>query len=258
MPTSEKATIAGIALSVIVALGTIAVPSSFWDAHEGLRVAVLAGCAISAICCVIYILGLYISPSTKKLLAFILIIGGISAVGAGAILWGSAASQSPATAGKRSEEKPWKHELADLYAADFNKFGSLQREWNAKTPDGSAIIMKFKISPDFESGVDLVSIYIPVSNTVTIDNNIYGIIHDIAGHVREQYDSLKGSVGVGMSAPGMPYSEIKELKFSGRVFVYTMQPFTPIQIGDLMKHYQDKGISLQIRGHDYWYANKDR
>jgi hypothetical protein len=73
-----------------------------------------------------------------------------------------------------------------------------------------------------------------------------------------QYDDLKNSVGTGMSARGIPYAEGKDLKFSGRIFVYTMQPFTPIQIGDLMKWYQDAGMSLQIRGTDYWEANKDR
>jgi hypothetical protein len=84
------------------------------------------------------------------------------------------------------------------------------------------------------------------------------VIQSLRDQIQPQYDDLKKSVGTGMAGPGVPYSEGKDLRFSGRVFVYTMQPFTPIQIGDLMRWYQDAGLSLQIRGTDYWSANKDR
>jgi hypothetical protein len=37
-----------------------------------------------------------------------------------------------------------------------------------------------------------------------------------------------------------------------------MQSFTVIQVGELASLYQEAGMSLQIRGYDYWWANKDR
>jgi hypothetical protein len=162
-----------------------------------------------------------------------------------------------------SPQKPWKHELEDLYVSDFNLL-STQREWEAKaldTPDDPAqniIKIKFRIYQDFNSGTDFVSIYIPISHNIKIEARIYGIIVFSRDQIKPQYDDLKNSVGTGMSGPGVPYSEGKDLKFSGRVLIYTMQPFTPVQIGDLMKWYQDAGLSLQIRGYDYWWANKDR
>jgi hypothetical protein len=55
----------------------------------------------------------------------------------------------------------------------------------------------------------------------------------------------------GEQRPGGPYTESKEFVFAGSVYLYTDNPLTPIQIGDLMKWYQQKGLSLQIRGLDY-------
>ncbi len=56
----------------------------------------------------------------------------------------------------------------------------------------------------------------------------------------------------------MPYNDSKDMKFSGRVFIYTAHPYTVIQLGELMQWYQEAGMALEIRGLDYWDANKDR
>jgi hypothetical protein len=161
--------------------------------------------------------------------------------------------------------KPWKHELEDLYNSDFNHLLSTQQEWEirgSETPsdDPTPIIvkMRFRIYQDFNSGSDFVSIFIPVSHNIKTDDKIYELIQFVRDQIPTRYHDLKNSVGVGMAGPGLPYSEGKDLRFSGRVFIYTMQPFTPIQIGELMRWYQDAGLSLQIRGSDYWNANKDR
>jgi hypothetical protein len=74
---------------------------------------------------------------------------------------------------------------------------------------------------------------------------------------RSARDDLHKSVGIGIGG-GTNYSESKDLTFSGRVFVYTSQPFTVIQLGELARWYRDAGMFLEIRGHDYWWANKDR
>jgi hypothetical protein len=37
-----------------------------------------------------------------------------------------------------------------------------------------------------------------------------------------------------------------------------MQALTIIELGELTSWYQAAGMSLQIRGADYWTANKDR
>ena len=167
-----------------------------------------------------------------------------------------------AVAKPSSPQKPWKHELGDLYNLDFNLLSTqVDPEIVTKAPDDPAPIkirIIFRVYQDFNSGTDFVSIFIPVSHDIRTDKKIYDIIQFLRDQIKDNYDNLKKRIGTGMGGRGIPYSEGKDLKFSGRVFIYTIEPFTPIQIGDLMKWYQDTGLSLQIRGYDYWYANKDR
>ena len=73
-----------------------------------------------------------------------------------------------------------------------------------------------------------------------------------------QHDALRNSIRMGLRGPGLPYSESSAMQFSGRVFIYTMKSFTVIELGDLTNFYQSGGMSLQIRGIDYWMANNNR
>jgi hypothetical protein len=117
-----------------------------------------------------------------------------------------------------------------LYGSDFNVLLSTQREWEVKAsetaddPTPITIKMKFRIYQDFNSGSDFVSIFIPISHNIKTDEKIYGLITFLQDQIQIQYDDLKKSVGVGMGGPGIPYSEGKDLKFSGRVFIYPPYP----------------------------------
>jgi hypothetical protein len=110
------------------------------------------------------------------------------------------------------------------------------------------------------------SIFIPVSHNILIDDKIYILIDDkiydvikhLRGEIPRRRECLHNNIGVGASAPGLSYTEAKDMTFSGRVFIYTIQNFTIVQLGELATWYQGANMSLQIRGHDYWFANKDR
>jgi hypothetical protein len=67
----------------------------------------------------------------------------------------------------------------------------------------------------------------------------------------EDREQMHAAIVMGQSQPGVPYSESTELIFSGRVFVYTTNRLNPVQIGDLVKWYQQSGLYLEIRGTDY-------
>jgi hypothetical protein len=159
---------------------------------------------------------------------------------------------------------PWKHVLEELYACDFTDLMSLQRTLNITISDpgrglqNTTIDIRFRLYQDFRSNTDFASLFIPVSHNVLIDNQIFDLIKHLRDEVLRHRDDLRKNIGTGIQEGGIPYDDSKDMKFSGRVFIYTMQPFTIIQLGELTSWYQSVGMSLQVRGMGYWEANKDR
>ena len=192
-----------------------------------------------------------------------LIVGGLPAV------WRWSKERAPvaaATSAARPAQptKPWKHTLEELYGSDFPDLGSSERTPEVQISDPSrglqptTVKLRFRLYYDFRSNTDFLSIFIPVSHNVLIDDKIYDIIKSLRDEIPAMRDDLQKSIGFGLQGPGVPYTEAKDMKSSGRVFIYTMQVFTVIKLGELTSWYQDAGMSLQIRGSDYWAANKDR
>jgi hypothetical protein len=160
--------------------------------------------------------------------------------------------------------KPWKHSLEDLYATDTNGLGNLERNWEVgvSNPDKglqrTTLFLRFRLYLDFNSNIDYISIFIPETHNALIDEQIYGLIKWLRDQIPPFRKDLQNSVGVGTSRPGVPYAEAKDMKFSGRVFIYTMNNFTLVQLGELTSWYKAADMDLQIRGYDYWIAHKDR
>jgi hypothetical protein len=65
-------------------------------------------------------------------------------------------------------------------------------------------------------------------------------------------------VGTNMKIPGTPYSNSRDLVFSGRVYVYTMNAPDPIQLGHLVESYRNDGMFLEVRGSDYLFFQSRR
>jgi hypothetical protein len=86
MSVMDRTSIIGLVLSVVMALGTNAVPSSFWDAHEGLRALVLAICAVVAVGCALYLGYLHIDWKAHYTYQFGIMIIGLLIFG-GAFSW---------------------------------------------------------------------------------------------------------------------------------------------------------------------------
>jgi hypothetical protein len=159
---------------------------------------------------------------------------------------------------------PWKHSLEDLYASDFKDLGSSERELEIKIPDPSGgtqeiiVPVRHRLYYDFRGNTDFVSIYIPTMNDIRVNDQIYQLVKVIRSAIMPARNSLHNSVGIGIVGNGVPYLDANDLRFSGKVFIYTAQPLNEIQRGELMAFYRDLGMSLQIYSVDYWLANKDR
>ena len=109
---------------------------------------------------------------------------------------------------------------------------------------------------DFQSNTQFLSIYIPFIGDET-GTATYNLIKEI----RDQITAIKAEFRhnpVGSTLPGGSYVEWSKLIFSGRIFIYTTNSLTAVQIGELAKWYDDKAMSLQIRGLEYWsWRNKN-
>ena len=118
--------------------------------------------------------------------------------------------------------------------------------------------LNINIMQDFQSQVDFMSVYIPAQNLVWVQDLIYNIIHELRDQIRPTRDRLTSDVRTGTSFPGSTYISSHDLSFSGKVYFYTLAPLSIFQLGDLARWYRDGGLFLEIRGNDYWWAQKDR
>jgi len=174
-----------------------------------------------------------------------------------------AAPPAAATDAPPAHQKPWKHELEDLFASDFTDVGSTERTHEVTVTSQSQDVklplrLRFRLHLDFRSNTDYASIFIPNISDARISDQLYGLIKWMRDQILEWREDLRNTVIVGSRQPGVPYTEATDMRFSGRVFIYTLENFTVIQLGELSSWYRDAGIALQIRGSEYWHANKDR
>jgi hypothetical protein len=159
-----------------------------------------------------------------------------------------------------SEKKPWKHTLEDLYKTDFNLLSLEQPILTLAKNDSNGLnIMiesKLRIWYDFASRVDFIAVYIPPVRDSRIE--VMQLINAILDRVPELYSKLKSDISAAAGAPGVAMEQSANLIFSGRVFLYTDNSISIIDLGKLTEAYEKKGIHIQMRGYDYWFANKDR
>jgi hypothetical protein len=160
--------------------------------------------------------------------------------------------------------KPWKHTLDEIYASDTNGLGNMENKWQvgvsnaARGLERTTLTLRYRLYQDFNSNSDYVSIFIPTTHNALIDDETFNLVKWLRDEILPFRENLRNAVGVGMSRPGVPYTEASGMRFSGRVYIYTMQPLTLVQLGQLTSWYETAGLALQIRGNEYWLANKDR
>jgi len=98
-------------------------------------------------------------------------------------------------------------------------------------------------------------VFIPHFHNALLHDHTTEIIKTLRDEVATLRQNL-GSVVVGLKPPGGAYNESTGLVFSGRVFVYSTNQLKPVEIGELVKWYGEKGMHLEIRGTDYWLFNQ--
>jgi len=149
-------------------------------------------------------------------------------------------------------------EFESMYANDFTDL--LNSESNlafhiANPANGldTTINIRFRIHYDFRANIDFLSLYIPTINDARLSAE--AVIHLLRDQIPKHRDDLK-KVEVGASSPGVATTYGKDMNFSGRVFIYTLNSLDALQTGNLIAYYREAGMFLEIRGNDYYWFHR--
>ncbi len=136
--------------------------------------------------------------------------------------------------------------LEEMFKSDFsggNKW-SLSATYRSAT-DGTTVPIEEQMHLDYQGYSRFLSFYLPVS-TLTYEACLW--IGDHSSDIIGQFD--KNEV-ISRDATQPHGTSDKELKFSGRVFIYTLSDLTLAQQAELEQRYRANGLALEIRGLTY-------
>lgn len=150
--------------------------------------------------------------------------------------------------------------LEDLFKTDFG-FLSVDRSVTIKVRIPTLSFEKnvevpLKIWRDFSSNSEFVSVFVPLFGDARMDRSIEGVIEHLKADIRQWREEAK-LIGVVTGFPGS-LSRSEDLVFSGRVFVYTLNPLDAIEIGRLTESYRKDGMFLEIRGSQHLFHHFPR
>jgi hypothetical protein len=142
-----------------------------------------------------------------------------------------------------------------LFASSFTDLLNAEEKLTLHVKDPPSnwednVQVRFRLYYDFRSNAEFISIYIPSLHDVRF--NIENMIKDIRDQVVTVRQKLHSGTIVGFGQTGRQYEESPVLVFAGRIYIFTLNPLNPVQIGDLVKWYQEKGLYLVVLGADYW------
>jgi len=146
--------------------------------------------------------------------------------------------------------------LADYFAKDFG-FLSIDRTIQSRVQNlanglDQVIEVKIRIFRDFGSNAEFAALFIPTFSDARLTEMADQFIDHMKPEIKKAREEAQ-QVGTNMKIPGTPYSNSKDLVFSGRVYVYTMNALDPVQLGHVVESYRNDGMFLEVRGSDYLF-----
>src|ERR1700687_2648483 len=221
MRKAEQACIAGIILSLLLAVGTNAVSPAFGDAHEGFRAIALVICGIGVLVCILYLFLLYISWHRRELVVLsVLGIVSLIIIGVckGSVFFIPNYMPTPLT-------------LRNLFDTAFSTYPSISQNATQylTLADGTTLKVPMRVINDFDGRSRFLSFYLTDA------------AFDASAHIVKAYHTITNNIQHWAIQPtyrhGGDNPTDTELKFTGQVYLYTELPFTMEQQGDIAKEY---------------------
>jgi hypothetical protein len=141
------------------------------------------------------------------------------------------------------DEKP--PTLLELFNKDFANVLSVHDGGvDLHAQDGENIHIGRRVLLDFPGKNEFVAFYVPITEyapeaCVALTGMIHPMLNDLANRVE-----VTGGDSAGVT-------RLRELTFSGRVFIYHEWPLSNKQKADIIEAYSSKGLDVQFRGLDY-------
>ena len=136
--------------------------------------------------------------------------------------------------------------LLDLFKKDFPGTVSLSdKGFDLKDSNGQVgAHVDWRLLMDFVSKTEFIAFYIsPVRDEVPVCLALIDTVHPIIDQAAKNLDASGGFAGESTS--------LRELTFSGRVFIYHEWPLSNKQKADIVEAYNAKGLDVQFRSMDY-------
>ena len=153
-------------------------------------------------------------------------------------------AHKPETGTSLQNEKP--PTLPILFKTDFPGIPSFSDNgFDLKDSTGKVgAHVSWRLFTDFPSKNEFIAFYVPaVNDEVPVCLALIDTVHAIIDQLSQHFDATGGYAGETTS--------IRELTFSGRVFIYHEWPLSNKQKADIVEAYSAKGFDVQFRGVEY-------
>lgn len=155
-----------------------------------------------------------------------------------------------------SESTPKQKSLYEYFTTDFPQYLSMSQNIgmtifasSSATNKKEDYKLEFRLHCDFDSLTKFISVYLPSSTYP----NAKIIVEEIAVEAPDIADAISSSSGMIVSGSryGDRASETKDLKFSGRVYIYNQANLSKDDIYWFRKFYKEKDLDLIFRNSNY-------
>jgi hypothetical protein len=167
-------------------------------------------------------------------------------------------TESPHKPPKRSKGKP--PTLFDLFKTDFPETAGFSDKGFDLTDLSGQVgaHVDWRLVMDFPSKNEFIAFYLPaVRDEVPVCLALIDTVHPIIDQLSQRFDATGGPAGESTS--------LRELTFSGRVFIYHEWPLSNKKKADIIEAYSAKGLDVQFRSMDYlatrliaWHQEHDK
>lgn len=135
--------------------------------------------------------------------------------------------------------------VAELFKSDFPQFFKISSEMTTKVGIAPPVNFTAQVYKDLEAQSMFLGIYIPASPFTF--SACLGIAHDYEKILKEAENAVIIYTRPGEHVPNTS----RNLKFSGRIYIYHEQELSVREIADLVDIFKSRNLSVQFRGMSY-------